>query len=363
MRVLKRLFYYFKENLFGEAIAIEHTVYTIVALAGIAIAIIGIIANCVIGLNAITVLLLAINIVIDVLCVLYSMVTKRWRVTSVIIAVYAIFVLFPFLWLFSGGATGSTLPLVVFCAMGIVVMFPGKYRGVLLIITLMLFLMLIWIELYWPDIVVPYPNRQVWYIDLMVGLVFSYCATAALAYFVILRYQKAKLEADRLVRRLEEMSLTDALTGAFNRRYLTACIDEEMRKAYDSGRLLTVCLIDIDFFKRINDSFGHLYGDEVLIKLSGIIAGQLDGTEVFGRYGGEEFIILFKNCGLRQALSRIENVMNAIRNTQWDHGETITVSCGVGSYVKGISYSKFIERADVNLYRAKANGRNCVIYL
>ena len=104
---------------------------------------------------------------------------------------------------------------------------------------------------------------------------------------------------------MEWQSITDALTGVFNRRHLMVRLDEEMRRAYDSGAPLALCILDIDRFKHVNDTYGHLYGDEVLKTLAGTISGCLGEGELFGRYGGEEFLIVFSGRDLTAALWRL----------------------------------------------------------
>ena len=173
---------------------------------------------------------------------------------------------------------------------------------------------------------------------------------------------ESKREADHLVRKLETVSLTDSLTGIYNRRFLTSKVDEEMRRSYDDGQPLSLCMIDIDYFKAINDTHGHVYGDKVLIKVAEIISEHLDEDDVFGRYGGDEFLIVFKNNTIDAALAKIHKFMDQIRETEWAHGETVTLSCGLGSYTKGIYYSNFLENVDRHLYRAKENGRNQVAH-
>jgi len=172
---------------------------------------------------------------------------------------------------------------------------------------------------------------------------------------------KRKMEADHMVKTLEAVSLTDQLTGVFNRRYLVSAINEEMRSSFDSGDPMVLSMIDVDRFKSINDDFGHSYGDEVLIRLASIIKGNLGKNEIFGRYGGEEFVIIFKNSQLAQAEEKMEEIMNHIRKTEWKCERIVTISCGLSEYKKGIYFSNFIEEADRNLYKAKEGGRDMLI--
>ena len=169
-------------------------------------------------------------------------------------------------------------------------------------------------------------------------------------------------EADAHIQELEKISFIDSLTGIYNRRFLSLRIDEEMRKSYESGSPLTLCMIDIDHFKKINDTYGHVYGDEILVRLSKLIDKMLDEEDIFGRYGGEEFIILFTNSDLEKAIGKVNKVMQRVRSEQWGHGGGVTISCGLSTYTRGIYFSNFIKNADGNLYKAKVNGRNRIVY-
>ncbi len=361
MRLMKEKVVNIFAGIFGRNIALEHMIFILVALSGIFMSTVGLVGNSSLGLNAVSLLVPSLNIVIDIACIAYSIATKRWRGTSVIVVFYAIFVLFPFLWFSTGGATGSTMPFVIMSGLVVVIIFQGKFRAILSCVTVLMFCTFIYLEMLYPDIFVPYPNREAWYIDLIIGLISSFTVSVTLVFIVLARYKRAKFEAENMAKKLEEMALTDPLTGVYNRRFLTSCLDEEMRKAYDSGQPLTVCILDIDHFKRINDSYGHVYGDEVLIKLAQLIGSCLGEDEVFGRYGGEEFLILFKGNDVEGALWKISLCTKKLRETRWAHGGSITVSCGVGAYTKGISYSSFVESADINLYKAKEGGRNRVV--
>ncbi|NLB08753.1 MAG: GGDEF domain-containing protein, partial [Clostridiales bacterium] len=212
------------------------------------------------------------------------------------------------------------------------------------------------------DIIIPYTTRIEHFSDLAFGLTMSFMANTILIFTVVEQYVKARDEKTRLVRSLEHLSLTDALTGLYNRRFLSASIDEEMRLAYDTGSQLTLCILDIDHFKEINDTYGHEYGDEVLFNIAQIMKACLTEGELFGRYGGEEFVVLFPGKTPTKALPKVRALSEHVRTHGWSHGKPVTISGGLSSYVKGISYSDFVEAADKNLYRAKREGRDRIIY-
>jgi len=346
----------------GRNLPLEHIIFLCGAIAGIALSAFGVIGNYVMSLNAISVLIPFVNLVVDVSCIVYSIVMKRWQGAAVVAFVFASFVLFPFLWFTTGGTMSSSLPLVIGLGVVLAIVFSGKVRLILFVSTLVLFSAFILIELYHPNNFIPYPSREAWYLDILFGFVMSYLTSGGLAYFTLLRYNAAKREAETLVHKLETLSITDPLTGVFNRRHLMVRLDEEMRKAYDNGNPLTLCIIDVDFFKQVNDNFGHLYGDEVLKTITETIGRCLSEEELLGRYGGEEFLLVFRNSDLAAAQEILNRTMAALRDVDWPQGGPITVSGGVSVYTKGLSYSKFLEQADKNLYKAKSNGRNRIEY-
>ena len=351
------------DRIFGESMALEYLIYMGVAVSCIVLSIMGIIGNYTLGFHSLSMVILTTNIIIDIVCIIYSVRTKRWRGPSTIVVNYIIFVLFPFLWFTTGGATGSTLPFIVLVALVVVIMFKGKHRMITLILVLCMYCGFIYAEKVYPTIFVPYPSRSAQYIDLILGLIQSYAATVVLTVMVLSRYNKARKETERLVLQLEAASTTDALTGIYNRRFLMTCLDEAMRSSYDDGAPLAICMIDIDLFKSINDTYGHTYGDQVLVQLAETFSVCLGENEVFGRYGGEEFLIIFKNTTGQQAFARVNHLRSALSAVQWAHEQPVTISCGIAEYTKAISYSKFIEAADTNLYIAKDSGRDCVIWV
>ena len=119
-------------------------------------------------------------------------------------------------------------------------------------------------------------------------------------------------------------------------------------------------MMDIDFFKKVNDSYGHAFGDHVLIKISSIIEDMIRKTDMVGRYGGEEFLIVFTNTDLKSALKTTERIRESIKVQEWDKPKLeITISAGV-SQVEDEGTSEIVINVDNLLYKAKANGRNRV---
>lgn len=163
---------------------------------------------------------------------------------------------------------------------------------------------------------------------------------------------------------VEEQARRDELTGVFNRRALMAALQAEKNRCDRTGEVFCVCLIDIDFFKRVNDEIGHLAGDAVLRKFARTVQQDLRSTDVFGRYGGEEFMQIMPYTKLDGALARADRVRMQARTLDFPElakSRSITVSIGVAQYRRGESVTALLSRADTALYKAKQAGRNRVV--
>jgi diguanylate cyclase (GGDEF)-like protein len=164
------------------------------------------------------------------------------------------------------------------------------------------------------------------------------------------------------VERVKQLAYLDGLTGIFNRRFFELRIMEEIERARRYGTGMAVVMADIDQFKRLNDEFGHLLGDEVLRQVSSLFHQQLRKIDVVCRYGGEEFAILLTQITTQQALAIAEKLRRMVENFQFPGvPRTITISAGVAAFpTHGKTRDEMIRAADCGLYAAKQAGRNRV---
>jgi diguanylate cyclase (GGDEF)-like protein len=164
------------------------------------------------------------------------------------------------------------------------------------------------------------------------------------------------------VDRVKQLAYLDGLTGIFNRRYFELRMAEEIERArrYDSG--MGVIMIDIDQFKRLNDEFGHLLGDEVLRQVSSILHQQLRKIDVVCRYGGEEFAILLSQTSPQHSLAVAEKLRRMVETWQFPGvPRPVTISAGTANYPDhGTTRDELVKAADAGLYAAKQSGRNRV---
>jgi diguanylate cyclase (GGDEF)-like protein len=164
------------------------------------------------------------------------------------------------------------------------------------------------------------------------------------------------------VERVKQLAYLDGLTGIFNRRYFEMRIGEEIERVKRFGAGMAVIMVDIDQFKRLNDEFGHLLGDEVLRQVSSIFHQQLRKIDVVCRYGGEEFAILLAQTDPHHALGVAEKLRRLVEGWQFPGvARPVTISAGAASYPDhGSTRDELIKAADAGLYAAKQAGRNRV---
>ena len=162
---------------------------------------------------------------------------------------------------------------------------------------------------------------------------------------------------------IEEKARRDDLTGVYNRRALIAAMHDSKRRADATGEPLSICVIDIDLFKRYNDEFDHLTGDQVLRTFAQAVQDGLRTTDVFGRYGGEEFVQILPQTMLAGAMADAERLRQRISTLKLPVSGSVgqlTVSIGVAQYIPNETIEQTFARADRALYKAKRLGRDRV---
>jgi diguanylate cyclase len=169
------------------------------------------------------------------------------------------------------------------------------------------------------------------------------------------------VELSEAYERIEELAELDELTGSFNRRCIMRMLDDEIDRTHRSKRPCSIALIDLDWFKRINDAYGHPTGDEVLRTFAITIFANIRNLDRFGRYGGEEFLLVLPGTADDEAARIIDRLRAIIADLDWSAfspGMRVTMSAGIASLRPEESSDTFLARADSALYAAKAGGRN-----
>jgi len=173
-------------------------------------------------------------------------------------------------------------------------------------------------------------------------------------------YQRS-IELKAAYRRIEELAELDELTGSYNRRCIMRMLDSEIEKSRQASTSCAIALIDLDWFKRINDAHGHPVGDEVLRTFAITIFANIRPADCFGRYGGEEFLLLLPDTEAEAASRMLERLRSIVADLDWSAfspGMRVTISAGVVTLRDMDTADTFLARADSALYSAKAQGRN-----
>jgi len=225
-------------------------------------------------------------------------------------------------------------------------------------------------------------GRSIW-VDASVTLLESECGSFVGGVTINHDITERKLAEDELLRTKDAMeqinrtlqnafereqvaSRTDSLTGAFNRRYFFELIEYEFAASRRYQRPLSIVMFDIDTFKRINDTYGHQVGDEILTHAARVVRDQLRETDILSRYGGDEFVILLPNSDSREAAAVLKRIHRRLKLSKYVVGEDIqvnvTISAGIASWQPGMENpAQLIHQADEALYAAKGTGRDRMV--
>ena len=164
---------------------------------------------------------------------------------------------------------------------------------------------------------------------------------------------------------LHQLSITDGLTGLYNRKHIMDLLQREIVRSQRYNQSLAILILDIDFFKKINDTYGHQAGDAVMCQVAETLRSAVRECDYVGRYGGEEFLVILPNSDIQrgtESAERIRQKVCGLRIIKDSHKISVNISIGVSGYPEdGEDDEAIIRMADDALYHAKANGRNCVM--
>jgi len=184
------------------------------------------------------------------------------------------------------------------------------------------------------------------------------------------RLQHSQQQIEKLRINLSDshrLGMLDAVTSLKNRHWLEMHLPKEVEAASDGNEPLSIIMADVDNFKRINDTFGHAVGDEILRRFAELLSKNIKGRDTAARYGGEEFIVVLPQTRLSGARNLGEQIRSELESKKWMHHRTgqpigkVTASFGIAELRQGEEYDDFLDRADSKLYEAKAGGRNKVV--
>ena len=160
-------------------------------------------------------------------------------------------------------------------------------------------------------------------------------------------------------KKLDRLAVTDGLTNVYNRKYLHEALEQQVQFAERYRTDLSICMFDLDHFKKVNDIYGHTAGDEALISFAQVLKNHTRKTDIVGRYGGEEFVVIAPNTSILDFYNVVEKLLDETRGLRFKFNEDyqLTFSAGIAKY-NNENADHFIRRADDLMYKAKMSGRN-----
>ncbi|MGI6571554.1 MAG: diguanylate cyclase [Caldicoprobacterales bacterium] len=381
--------------------SLRYRVFNAVFLVGICMSFSCSLMNYFLGLGtAVTLITFACGVITVGLYAAFK-ISRNYELLSLIVVIFLSFVFFPIMWLITGG-THASIPYYMIINAGIIALLLfGLQRKIIFFLFTLVVGLLMFFEYQRPDLVIGYDSELVRYIDLTFGLFICLFSVVVLIsvlidgymdeiwkskqYLVTLEEKNKEIEAkNRMLERrnaefikakekeeklnkllyeekqkLQKLSITDYLTGAFNRRFVTACLEEELETSHNKDKKLTVAMVDIDNFKFINDTYGHLYGDYVLKRIVSTIMSNLRQDDIVGRYGGDEFLVILRDTSREEGYAMMERIRKKILELEWENDLVVTISGGVIE-LETDELASLFKKVDQLLYRAKNKSKNLI---
>jgi diguanylate cyclase (GGDEF)-like protein len=290
--------------------------------------------------------------------------------TSRFISIFAlIFIYTPILWIYNGGSASGIPYFILMFSSFLTIQMVGKSEGNnkralgvgIQILFSLIVTVLILLELFLPQIFYQYEDPGTRYFDIIISLLFALTSNYFILRAFVNLYYKQLDKIEEYSQKLEELVVRDSMTSIYNHGFVVKRLAEEIERAARYNMPLSVMMTDIDYFKKINDTYGHSFGDEVLIKLAQCIQSNCRNVDIVGRYGGEEFLILLPETNVNLAIALAKRLTETIRKIDYSNPIAVTISGGITGYQSGDTASMMIERADDLLYKAKNEGRNRVL--
>lgn len=280
-----------------------------------------------------------------------------------------IFIYTPILWVYNGGSISGIPYYILLFASFITILTTGddkmgRRQAISLSVMGLYSLVvvgLILLEYYRPGIFYQYENETVRTADIIVSALSALFGNYLILKTFVDMYFEHEKRIGEYSKKLEDLVVRDSMTGLFNHGYIMQRLVEETEKGKRYSRPLSIVMIDVDHFKDINDAYGHTRGDEVLVMIAKTIQANSRGTDVVGRYGGEEFLIILPETDQVSAWQIANRLAGIIRKMEFAPQIAVTISGGVAQFLPNDTPSTLIRRADAFLYKAKDEGRDRII--
>ncbi len=297
--------------------------------------------------------------IVLVLAYYFSRFRGKFNISRIISIITLFVVYFPALWFFNGGNLSAIpyfIPLLVsFLTISVVNRRnkPGDQLITFFIVFMFCLEVVIFILINFrhPEWIYQYTDPEMQEVDIVIGAVFAIFGNFMILIAAFDMYY-------RQLEKTEQLVFRDSMTGLYNHLYIVSYLEEEIDRSERYEIPLSIVILDVDNFKKINDTYGHVMGDSVLQKVSKVIKSQCRSMDKIGRYGGDEFLIVLPETSMEKAAILAGRLLESIEDLTFDYSVKVTVSLGIAQYEAGEAPKSIIERADNNLYAAKKAGRN-----
>ncbi len=280
----------------------------------------------------------------------------------------AVLIYCPCVFIITDGFKGSNPLFAVVGVFLFVALYSERIRWYLVSLECVIYLALSFLQTIKPEWFVSYTDDASRLTAMCISIVLSFLGISLSIGAFLKAFEEKNAYNNELLKklsdinmRLEELSVRDALTGVFNRRYLLEELESIIAKSNLQQDPLSLLMIDLDLFKDINDNYGHVYGDWVLSEVCETIKKGMRSTDFLARYGGEEFVVVLPHTSLRDASCIAERIRKLVSEIKTRESITISISIGVAQYQSQQSITDLIQSADACLYQAKHDGRNMVV--
>ena len=283
----------------------------------------------------------------------------KFAVSRILSIITLLVVYLPVLWFFNGGHRSAIPYFIPLFISFLTICLTGRRNtkgdkivfGFIIAIYCLEVIGLILVDFLHPECVYQYTDPVIQMVDITTGSLFAILGNFMLILaFVNLYY--------RQLEKTEQQAIRDSMTGLYNHLFIVSRLEEELERSARYHTPLSIIILDVDHFKKINDTCGHLMGDIVLKKISAVIKAQCRAMDKIGRYGGDEFLIILPETKQENAAILAKRLMENVLGLTFDQPVTVTISQGVAQYQEGDTTTMLIDRADDNLYAAKESGRN-----
>ena len=354
---MKFIFSNFYKKLIGKDVNLERKISNIFITAVTIATILTLFVNILVG-HPLWIIFPSIATLI--ICVAALIKIKGDTRIPIIVALYFIsYIYVPFMYITMGMLDSTQAMFFVASLFAIALILKNKQRIIALTILIIEYTVLLFIGAYYPQYEYDSPLSKG--LDFSISFVIIAVIVFLITFVIKFAYEEERREVHSLNKELEAMAIMDTLTGCYNRRCLQLEGESIIKEHKEKRISLAVLMVDIDYFKKINDTYGHAVGDEILRLAVKTFRGSLRLNDILVRYGGEEFVVILPACDRENGLLIAERIRTSMANSKHRGNINFTVSVGIAILDNNDTLDSLLDRADAKLYEAKNGGRNLVV--